>query len=306
MRSEGPNRVIPLVSVVVATNRVSPFLDEALQSVVRQSYGHVEVIVVDDGSPQPEWVARAAGSVASAVLLRQPASGVAVARNRGAAQAKGDYLAFLDDDDRWHPRRLELQLESFQADPTAVLGYCGMQSIDESGQVIVTADQTAVLDEQGVARRNAGIILPNVLIRRDAFQEVGGFQPTFRLAEDLDLVLRLARRGRFVFTADALVDYRTHRTNTTQSYRELARSIDQVIRLHKWSAAERRNDALVAAHRVSLRANGRFAWWSALRAARLSLHEGRITDAIGHVTWAVRFSPLGLPDGLLRRRRRGR
>ncbi len=306
MSPEQGRRPTPLVSVVIATNRVSPYLDEALMSVMHQNYGRVEIIVVDDGSEQPEAVARSVAAVSSAILLRQTASGVAVARNRGAGRASGEYLAFLDDDDRWHPRRLEVQIEALRSEPTAVLAYCGMQSIDASGHVLAAADQIPVLDEADVARRGAGIILPNVLIRRTAFHEVGGFHPAFRLAEDLDLMLRLARQGPFVFTPEVLVDYRTHSSNTTQRYRELARSVDQVIRLHRWSATERQDHTLVAAHSLSLRANGRFAWWSALRAAQASLRHGRVTAAIGHVAWAISFAPLSLPDALQRRLRRGR
>jgi glycosyltransferase involved in cell wall biosynthesis len=304
MRSGVEGTAIPLVSVVVATNRGGPFLLEALESVAAQTHRRIEVIVVDDGSEKPASVSSAVATIASAVLLRQNSLGVAVARNNGVARASGEYLAFLDDDDRWHPRRLELQVAALQEDSTAVLGYCGMQSIDAAGHTIRPADQKRVLDEPDIARRAAGIILPNALMRHDAFVAIGGFHPAFRLAEDLDLILRLARRGPFVFTPEVLVDYRTHGANTTKNYRELARSINQVVRLHQWSAAERNDWALVSAHRVSLRDNGRFAWWSALRAARGSFQEKRIVDAVGDVAWAARFFPLGLPDGALRRLRR--
>lgn len=306
MTGRTQSRDTPLVSVIIATNRASPFLDEALQSVLQQSYSRVEVIVVDDGSDQDEFLVRAVAVIPSAVILRQPASGVSVARNIGAAHASGEYLAFLDDDDRWHPDRLELQVASMRENPTAVLGYCGMQSIDASGRVIYAADHTPVIDQENIVRTLTGIMLPNVVVRRDKFAEVGGFRSTFRLAEDLDLVMSLAGRGPFVFTPEVLVDYRTHTANATRSYRELARSIDQVIRLHRWSAAERDDDALLLAHQVSLRANGRFGWWSALRAARVSLHEHRFGEALGHVVWATRFSPLGPPDALIRRLRHGR
>ncbi|GAB2973800.1 hypothetical protein GCM10027212_10880 [Actinotalea caeni] len=292
-----------LVSVVVATNRARPFLAEALASVRAQTYAAVELVVVDDGSPEPADVAAAVASFPGAVLVRQPPSGVGVARNVGAARATGELLAFLDDDDRWHPERLAAQVAMLQASADAVACYCGMRTIDTDGAVLVEADQVAIADRTDVARRVTGIILPNLLVRTAAFHAVGGFHAGIRLAEDLDLVLRLAERGRFVFEPRALVDYRAHGQNTTARHRELTRSIDQVLRLHAWSARERGDHALEAALRESLRKNDRFAWWSAGRAARAAARERRPAAALGEIGWALRTAPGGLLDGVARRLR---
>jgi len=292
-----------LVSVIVATNRPSAFLDEALTSVGNQTHPRVEVHVIDDGSEDPESIVRTVAEHPGVTLVRRDASGVSSARNFGVAASRGEFVAFLDDDDRWHPRRLELQLAALTAEPDAVLAYCGMQSIDESGQVIALAGQSAVTDEVDVARREAGIIMPNVLIRRDAFDGVGGFRPELRLAEDLDLVLALARRGPFVFTPDVLVDYRAHGANTTKRYRALARAIDEVVRFHLGQAVERGDAPLIAAHRTSLRANGRFAWWAALRSARANAKVRRLGAAVTDLAWACGFAPLAVPDAAARRLR---
>lgn len=294
---------LPLVSVVVASNRASPFLVEALGSVAAQTYRHLEIIVVDDGSDDPEFIADVTRRIGEVTVVRQRPSGVAVARNVGAALATGEFLVFLDDDDRWHPERIELQLRALQSDAEAVVSYCGMRSVDEAGNVVAEADQVAVADEYDVARRATGIILPNVLMRRAAFERVGGFHPAIRLAQDLDLILLLARQGRFVFTPEVLVDYRAHSNNNTRRYRELCRSIREVVRLHLWNAIERKDDALATAYRESLLSNQRFAWWSAIRAARTSLAAGHAGRAVGDIAWAIRFAPRGLPSAALRRLR---
>jgi len=294
----------PLVSVVVATNRAGPYLAEALDSVRAQSHRHVEVIVVDDGSPDPDLVASVVAGIPGAVVVRQSSAGVSVARNSGAARSRGELLAFLDDDDRWHPDRLAAQVETLQAVPDAVASYCGMRTIDEGGAVLVEADQVAITDRTDVARRATGIILPNLLMRRDAFHAVGGFHSRIKLAEDFDLVLRLAERGPIVFEPRALVDYRAHAQNTTGRHRELTRSIDRVLRLHEWSARERGDRELAAALRESLRKNERFAWWSAARAARAALRDGRPARAVGEMAWALATAPRGLLDGAARRVRR--
>ena len=168
------------------------------------------------------------------------------------------------------------------------------------------SDQVAIGGEADVARRLTGIILPNVLIRRSAFEQSGGFSPVLRLAEDLDLILTLSRRGGFVFTPDVLVDYRTHANNTSGRYRELCRSIDMVVRMHRWSARERGDRAAVAAYHESLCANQRYAWWSALRSARGNSAARHPAAAARDILWAMRFAPGGPPSALLRRFRRRR
>jgi glycosyltransferase involved in cell wall biosynthesis len=292
-----------LVSVIVATNRRSPFLDEALASVAAQTHPHVDVVVVDDGSPDPDQLARLVAAHPGVRLLRRTAAGVSSARNAGVAATRGDHLVFLDDDDRWDPRRLAVQLAAMRA-ADAVLGYCGMRSIDETGAEIAPAGQSAVADEADVARRQAGIILPNVMVRRDAFEAAGGFRPELKLAEDLDLVLTLAGAGPFAFSPEVLVDYRAHGANTTRRYRGLARAVADVVRGHAREARRRGDVSVVDAHRVSLRANGRFAWWAALRSARAALAARKPFAAGGDVAWALVFAPLALPDAALRRLRR--
>jgi glycosyltransferase involved in cell wall biosynthesis len=297
-----PDPEPPAVSVVIATNRSGPYLAEAIASVLAQTAPAHELIVVDDGSPQPALVDEAVAGVPGARVIHQGPRGVSVARNVGAAGAHGNYLAFLDDDDRWHPTRLEAQLAAFEAAPDAVAGYCGLQTIDATGErVLAPADQTAVGSHLDVARRVTGILAPNLLIRRSAFDAVGGFHSQIRFAEDLDLVLRLAELGPFAFAPGALVDYRLTGSNTTARHRELAQGIDRVLRLHLAAADERHDGELAAALRASLAANERYVWWASLRAARAAAAQRRPARAVGEVLWAARSAPLGPVRGVVHR-----
>lgn len=289
------------VSVVLATNRGGPYLTEALASVAAQTYPHVELILVDDGAEAPAAIEAIAALFPEVRLTHIKPSGVAVARNVGVSRTSGDVLAFLDDDDRWHPERVERHVDAMLRTPDAVVSYCGMRVVDERGVEVAPADQRAVRDVHDVYRRSTGIMAPNLMIRRDAFTRVGGFSPAFRQAEDLDLVLRAAREGPFAFVEGTLVDYRKHGGNTTRGHRELAGSIREVLRLHRWAALERGDGALAADLRYSLDANARFAAWSAARAARADLRERAYSAAVGEVAWAASFAP-SAPWSWLRRR----
>lgn len=292
---------LPLVSVVIATDRGGPYLAEALDSVARQTYDKIEVVLVDDGSQDVESLRRITDPFPGVTVLHQTNAGVSVARNNGVRGSSGDLLVFLDDDDRWHPDRIERQVESLLSNERAVVSYCGMRTIDARGDEIQAADQHAVRDVHDVLRRSTGIILPNVMIRRGTFLRVGGFHPAFRRAQDLDLVLKAALEGSFVFVPETLVDYRYHAGNNTRRHRELCRSIDHVVRLHLWNAEERGRDDLVRDHRESLAANGRFAAWSSVRAARRMLSERDPVGAAVELAWAARFAP-SAPLSWLRKR----
>lgn len=293
---------MPLVSVVVATNRAGALLREAIASVAGQSWGNLELIVVDDGSDDPDEVVRAARQVRGARVIRQRPSGVSVARNRGAAAAHGEYLVFLDDDDVWAPQRLERHVAAMAARPDAVASYCGMRTVRaDTGQQLAAADQRPIADRLDVARRTTGIILPNLFLVRAAFEAAGGFDPGLRLAEDLDLVLRLAESGEFAFVPGTLVDYRATPHNTTRRRHELVESIRSVLLAHRAEAVERADVDLAAALEHSIRKNDRFAWWGAGRAAREALRSGRPGVAASELTWALNTAPRGLVDGIARR-----
>ncbi|MEV7963520.1 glycosyltransferase family 2 protein [Oerskovia paurometabola] len=312
MPDEGPDAAgaavaAPLVSVVVATNRGGPFLAEALASVAAQTYPHVELVVVDDGSPDPAVIRGLVEEAGVGTVLRLDPSGVSTARNTGVRHTRGELLAFLDDDDRWHPDRLRLAVDALTARPDAVISYCAMRTVDPAGEQLVGADQRPARDARDVVRGRTGIMLPNLVIRRGAFDALGGFDPAYRQGEDLDLVLAAATLGPFVFVDEVLVDYRYHPGNTTRAYRDLAAGIRVILRERRSQAraAERGGPAgLDAAYRDRLRANDRFAAWSAARAARAEISARRFRAALGHVAWAARFAPLAPLDWVRERVRR--
>lgn len=284
--------IAPRVSIIVATNRNGEFLAEALASVTSQTFTDWEVVVVDDGSQMPEAIAATVARFDGIRLLRQPPGGVSRARNHGVIHTSGDYLVFLDDDDVWSPDRLAAQVAALDAHPEASLSYCGMRTIDTFGSEIAPNDQVQVSGRREILQRRTGIILPNVMVRRSAFERFGGFHPAFRRAQDLDLVLKAADLGTFVFVPETLVSYRAHASNNTRSHHELVRSIDQIVDMHRWAAAEAGRTDDVRDHRLSLDRNACFAVWGARRRARELMRDGRPGAAAGELWWALRTKPL--------------
>lgn len=288
--------------VVLATNRTSPFLTKALESVADQTVACDEVVVVDDGHPYPGLLSSQVLEILPrAKVVRSGLGNVSVARNIGIGSSTSELVAFIDDDDVWHPRHNELMSSAFARDSEAVAGYCGMLTIDRDDAALGGPDQVEV-DIHTLIRRDAGIMLPNFMVRRRALQQIGGFNSAFRYAEDLDLILRVARlgEGRFVYVPDPLVSYRTHHGNVTRNVRALCESIRNVLKMHRSAAIDSGRADLVSDFNVSLRRNRRYAGWATNASWRRSGdHEWR--DRVKEIAWLARFAP-DLPFNVLAHR----
>ncbi|MEU2201886.1 glycosyltransferase family A protein [Isoptericola sp. NPDC019482] len=234
----------PLVSVVLATNRVSPFLAEALGSVREQTLRTehvVELVVVDDGSPDPAALDAALAEFGdlAPVVVRQRSSGLQIARNAGIAVTHGRYVAFLDDDDRWDPRRLERQVAPLEADRGLTAAYCRFRVVDEGGAGVALSDshREGRLTASDVLGDTVSIISPVMLVRRSALDRVGTFHPATEWAEDRDLSFRLALDGDAWWADEPLVDYRRHSGSMTNRRQAQWIGTDRVLALHEGALA---------------------------------------------------------------------
>jgi glycosyltransferase involved in cell wall biosynthesis len=295
-----------VVSVIVATNRSSPFLAEALESVVRQSYPAVELIVVDDGSPDASAIDAAVRRASTGSVVHCAPAGVSAARNAGVAAAAGSYIAFLDDDDRWAPDRISSSVELFEGRSDAVAVYCGMRVVNAAGDVLIESQQTGGADRLAIARGDVAILPGNLMVTRTSFEAVGGFDPALSAAEDLDLVLKLSARGPLLFVDRELVDYRAHDGNMTRNTHDLVIGIRQVRRRHRRTARLRRDTDLVRALNAGLLRNQRFAWWRTGRSVKQLLRERRPVAALRELGWVVVVAPLGPISAVVERVSRSR
>ena len=202
------------ISVVIPTYNYAHYLPEAIDSVLRQTYPPLEITVVDDGSTDatPDVLAAYGDRIR---VIRQKNQGVAAARNAGLSAARGEYVAFLDSDDIWHPRKLELQIARF-ADPALGLVHCGVETFDEKGRAVGVfldgmegwvATEILRLDREVVAGPGSCIMVPKRVL-----EEIGGFDARLPPSDDWDVCYRIATRYPIGYVAVVLVRYRQHGT----------------------------------------------------------------------------------------------
>src|SRR5215217_4251390 len=206
---------MPLISVMMPIFNGQRDLKEALDSVLAQTFSDFELICVDDGSTDNslDLLSHYQDRI---IIIRQENAGQGAARNAGVRRASGRYIAFIDQDDRWYPTKLEHQMAAFRDDPKAVLVYSNSDRMDENSRL---TEVGATLSERPSALASPlgrlieeGLVLPSsMLVRRDAFEQAGGFDAHLRGFEDFDLSARLKQAGRFIFLEQPALCYRVHR-----------------------------------------------------------------------------------------------
>lgn len=216
------------VSVILPVFNGRRFLLGAVRSVLAQSLPPCELIVVDDGSTDGslgELEGLPPGPVPVRVL-RQANAGQSAARNLAARQAEGEYLAFIDQDDQWHPQHLEHLVAPLEADPAVGWVYSDFDEMDIDGNLVTHA----FLRVHGVRHPKQSIfecvasdlmVLPSAsVLRRAAFEQAGGFDEALSGYEDDDLFVRFFRLGwEHVFVNRALLRFRIHSNGSSTSRR---------------------------------------------------------------------------------------
>jgi glycosyltransferase involved in cell wall biosynthesis len=203
----------PTVSVVIPAYNAARFLPEAIESVLQQSYRDFEIVVVDDGSTDStEAVLRSYRD--RLTYFRQTNRGAAGARNQGIKLARGRYVAFLDADDRWMPGKLAEQVAVLNSDSGVGLVCSDVEVVSEAGDPLPSflADkQNASGNVFNLLLRSSFILTSSVLVRRKCVLEVGLFDESLPVSEDLDLWLRIAYRWKVQVLPHTTVIRRKHR-----------------------------------------------------------------------------------------------
>jgi glycosyltransferase involved in cell wall biosynthesis len=212
---------LPLVTIVIPTWNRLPLVEEAVTSVIAQSYPHWELIVVDDGSTDGTGDRLRALGDSRIRVLSQPHRGhLGQLRNRAAAAGAGELIAFLDSDDIWLPQKLQMQVRAL-SESDAGWCYAGFEMMDATGRTIPmrTGEFRALSGwiVREVLAYKVAIAMPTLLVRRQLFEAVGGFSKDPRLTtrEDHEMNLRLALKAAVVAVPDILVRVRDHPGRTT-------------------------------------------------------------------------------------------
>jgi glycosyltransferase involved in cell wall biosynthesis len=204
-----------MFSVIIPTYNRASFVTKAVDSVLRQSFKDYEIVVVDDGSIDATRQALEQYGKTITVVY-QANSGVSAARNRGIGNANGRWIAFLDSDDEWEENYLARQLQQISSNPNGI-AFITNAIIIHPGGASHTHFQNTILKRFGtrtlvrIKRPFRAIMnhscwfLQSIVVRRDVLLRTGLFDPTLTIAEDLDVIARLALQGEFGFNKEVLV-----------------------------------------------------------------------------------------------------
>jgi glycosyltransferase involved in cell wall biosynthesis len=219
-----------LVSVIIPCYNQAHYLGEAIESVLNQSYRHFEIVVVDDGST--DNTAEVAAGYSEVKLLRQQNQGLPGARNSGLRESRGEYLVFLDSDDRLLPDALLTGVEALSAHPeyAFVSGHC--QSIGPDGSALGITQSPCSGEENYLVLLSRNYIwTPGaVMFRRSVIEQAGGFNASLDVSEDYDLYLRIAKDLPVHCHEQRVLEYRQHEKNMTAG---AARMLKGVLRVHR-------------------------------------------------------------------------
>jgi glycosyltransferase involved in cell wall biosynthesis len=202
---------MPEVSVIIPAYNSARYLQEAVDSVLAQTFDDFEVLVIDDGSTDDtEAVMRRYG--APVRYIRQRNGGVASARNRGIQEASGRYIAFLDADDTWYANKLGRQLAALEQHPDARFCYSAFTVVDSQMRELFVrrSDRRGSAVEDLLTRGNVVGSICTVLADRSLFAAAGGFDPALSQCADWDMWVRLAVHTEFLYIDEPLVTYRHH------------------------------------------------------------------------------------------------
>lgn len=229
-----------LVSVVIPTLNRATLLEAALDALLAQTHRELEVLVVDDGSTDrtSEIVAAAARRDSRVRGLRHDVSrGASAARNKGAGESQGSYLLFEDDDCRGAPNRIEGLLAALESSPEAGYAYCWMRTRADTGESVLKGTQGPW-----------SIGTPYALVRRAAFEAVGGFDPSLPRLQDFDLWTRILARYAAVEVPEVLFETVRDGSGISASTDRLLEAAD--LLLDKYRGADLPPGHLAMLHRL--------------------------------------------------------
>lgn len=224
------------INVILPIYKPNQWILEALDSVFKQTYSHWDLIIVDDCTPQPgEIISHIKKMVdnnknISYIRLNQN-RGAATARNTGAANSSGDAIAFLDQDDKWHPKKLEEVVKYFESNPEVKLVHSNIEGIDSNSNLIPN-----IFDEENARRekilyshmeseelskelfKRYSLRLGTIVVKREEFEKAEGFDGSLFGGEDEEFAVRFAANFKIGHLSKKLTYRRIHSKNLSKTH----------------------------------------------------------------------------------------
>lgn len=193
------------ISVVISAFNSVKTLARAIDSVLLQSYKVSEIIVVDDGSN--DATSEIAKMYPEVILLRQNNLGLSTARNNGVIIASSEWVAFLDSDDSWHPKKLAFQIAHHKKNPNSLVSYTDETWIRNNKDFPIPKkfrkQENAFFED---SLEHCNIATSSVLINKEYFEKVGGFDEKLEMCEDYDLWLRILKNDKIDLVPQKLIN----------------------------------------------------------------------------------------------------
>lgn len=238
----------PLISVIIPAYNAADTIAAAISSALAQTYRPLEILVVDDGST--DKTSQVADSFGDQIrFLSQANAGPAAARNLGLRESRGELIAFLDADDRWHPDKLALQWQILLQQPSVGLVHTEVSHFDLQSEVpwrVEVGRRNFVGNCTALLLQENRILNSSVVLRREYLDQTGFFDERFKGVEDYDLWLRLSGCCEFAYLDEPLVWYR-HHVGSLSSYSTAMRAGElevvqsAIARLRKSDSLAERN-----------------------------------------------------------------
>ena len=211
----------PLISVVIATYNMGQYIDQAVDSILKQTWERLEVVIVDDGSTDntPAVMERYKGDT-RVIYIQNQNQGQPKAKNCGIKNTKGEFIAFCDADDFWEPNKLEVQMPLFD-NPKVGIVYSEVSNIDENNNRYTKSAN----EKRHTGKVTNQLLVENFVpfgtsvIRRECIERNGIFDEDFRMGIDWDLWLRYSLDWEFAYTPERTYIYRVWSGQMSTNYR---------------------------------------------------------------------------------------
>jgi len=284
---------VALVSVVIPCYNQARFLGEAIESVLAQSYPHVEIVVVDDGSS--DNTAQVAARYAGVRYLRQNNQGLSAARNSGVRHSSGSYLVFLDADDRLLPTALEAGLTCLKTHPMCAFVAGHYREISFDGSLLHEPEPHGVRGDYyaTLLQRNFIAMHATLMYQRIPFEAAGGFDTDLKACEDYDLYLRIARKFPIYCYDQLVAEYRRHGTNMTGNAALMFTSILAVLR-RQWKYVKWEGKRYRSAYKTGLKYGQEFYGAQVVEEVRMHLQAHEWPQTLREMGMLLRYYPPGL------------